>query len=60
MGKFWTFGSYIGKKRSLVDLKSMRDQYQSNLDDKIREWKIAPEIIADLDIKIAKLEKEID
>jgi len=56
---FWTFGSYIGKKRELVDLKGTRDLHQSNLDHKIRTWKIAPEIIADLDIKIAKLEEKI-
>jgi len=56
---FWTFGSYIGKKRELVDLKGMKDLYQSNLDNKIRDWKIAPQRIADLDKKITKLEKEI-
>jgi len=56
---FWTFGSYIGKKRELVDLKGMRELHKSNLKHKIRDWKIAPELIAELDIKIAKLEKEI-
>ncbi len=60
MGNFWTFGSYFGKKRKLVDLKGMRDEHQSALDHKTREWKIAPELIADLDEQIAELEKEID
>ncbi len=57
---FWTFGSYIGKKRELVDLKGMRDTYQVCLDHKIRDWKNAPEEIAELNKKIAKLEQEID
>lgn len=57
---FWTFGSYIGKKRELVDLKGTRELHKSNLKHKIRDWKIAPELIAELDKKIAKLEKEID
>jgi len=60
MAKFWTFGSYIGKKRELVDLKGMRDLYQVALDNKIRDWKIAPERITELNKQIAKLEQEID
>lgn len=59
MGKFWTLGSYIGKKRDLVDLTGLRDQYETMLKHKIRDWKNAPELIAELDIKIAKLEGEI-
>jgi len=59
MGKFWTLGSLVGKKRELVDLKGRRDLHESNLKHEIRDWKIAPELIADLDIKIAKLETEI-
>ena len=59
MGKFWTLGSLVGKKRELVDLKGIRDLQQSNLDHKIRNWKVAPEEIAKLDVKIAKLEREI-
>jgi len=59
MGKFWTLGSYIGKKRDLRDLEGLRDQYETMLKHKIRDWKKAPEKIAELDIKIAKLEGEI-
>ena len=59
MGKFWTFGSYVGKKRDLVDLKGLRVHYETCIKHKIRDWKIAPERIAELDIKIAKLEQEI-
>ena len=59
MGNFWTFGSYVGKKRDLVDLKGLRDQYKTMLEHKIRDWKGAPEKIAELDIKIEKLEQEI-
>ncbi len=57
--KFWTFGSYVGKKRDLVDLKGLRDQYETMVKHQIRDWKGAPEKIAELDIKIAKLEGEI-
>ena len=56
---FWTLGSLVGKRRKLVELKSTRETHASNLRLKIRTWKIAPEIIADLDRKIAKLEKDI-
>ncbi len=59
MGNFWTLGSLVGKKRELVDLKGLRDSYKVQLDHKIRDWKIAPEEIAKLDVKIAKLEQEI-
>ena len=59
MGKFWTLGSYVGKKRDLVDLKGLRSQYETMLEHKIRDWKNAPERIAELDIKIAKLEEKI-
>ena len=60
MGKFWTFGSYIGKERKLVDLIGMRDEYQWNLDHKVRDWKIAPETIAELNKEIAKVERELN
>ena len=59
MGNFWTFGSYVGKKRDLVDLEGLRDQYETMLKHKIRDWKNAPERIAELDIKIARLVGEI-
>ena len=56
---FWTFGSYIGKGRKICELKSERELYESNLRLKIRTWRIAPQIIADLDKEIAELEQEI-
>ncbi len=59
MGKFWTLGSYIGKKRDLRDLEGLRDQYEIMLKHKIRDWKNADEKIAELDIKIARLVGEI-
>jgi len=59
MGKFWTLGSLVGKKRKLVELKSAKETQESNLRLKIRTWRIAPQIIADLDKEIAELEQEI-
>ena len=60
MGNFWTFGGNVVKKRDLVDLTGLRDQYETMRKNKIRDWKNAPERIAELDIKIAKLEQEIE
>lgn len=58
--KFWTFGSLVGKKRKIVELKSERERHQSNLDHKIRSWKISEQEIAKIDAELEKLESEVD
>ena len=57
--EFWTFGSLVGKRRKLAELQYDREAYESDLKLKIRTWKIAPKIIADIDEEIAKLERNI-
>ena len=49
MGKFWTLGSLVGKGRKICELKSERERHQSNLDHKIRSWKISEQEIARID-----------
>ncbi len=58
MGKFWTFGSYVGKGRKIAELKGERERHQSNLDHKIRSWKISEQEIAKIDTELEKLERE--
>ena len=59
MGKFWTLGSLVGKGRKICELKSERERHQSNLDHKIRSWKISEKEIARIDAELEQLRKEV-
>ena len=54
---FWTFGSLIGEKRRIVELESEKARHQSNLDHKIRSWKISKKEIARIDAELKQLRK---
>ena len=54
---FWTFGSLVGKKRRICELESERERHQSNLDHKIRSWKISEKEIARIDTELEQLRK---
>ena len=56
---FWTFGSLVGTKRRIVELESERERHQSNLDHKIRSWKISEHEIARIDGELKKLQEKI-
>ena len=56
---FWTFGSLVGKKRLICELESERERHQSNLDHKIRSWKISEKEIARIDAELEQLRKEV-
>ena len=59
LGTFWTFGSYIGDKRTIVDLESERDQRVYNLEHKIRDWKICEQRIKEIDSELRQLRTKV-
>lgn len=56
---FWTFGSLVGKKRHICELESERERHQSNLDHKIRSWKISEKEITKIDAELEQIRKEV-
>lgn len=57
---FWSLDGYVGKGRKISDLKSERARHQSNLDHKIRSWKISEQEIAKIDKQLAELGEEVN
>jgi len=55
MGGFFSIGSLVGKGRKIAELESERARHQSNLDHKIRSWKISEVEIAKIDEQLAEL-----
>jgi len=56
---FWSFDSYIGDKRRLVELLGEKEEYEIAVHDKHRDWRVCEEYLPLLAQEIERLQEKI-